>query len=171
MGRLKNRLLAKILTLFPSLLERFVEKVDTLEMTFSTAPWTPFTKGLKGSRFAIVTTAGVHLKDQKPFDMEDPEGDPTWRAIPSDSPQEDYTITHDYYDHKDADRDINIVYPIDRMRELVEGGVIGGLAPTHYGFMGHITGRHVPTLIDVKAPEVVANLKKEGVDAVLLTPG
>jgi D-proline reductase (dithiol) PrdB len=171
MGRLKNRILAKILTLFPSLLERFVEKVETLELTFETVPWTPFTKGLKDSRFAIVTTAGVHLKDQKPFDMDDPEGDPTWREIPLGSPLEDYTITHDYYDHKDADRDINIVYPIDRMRELVEGGVIGGLAPTHYGFMGHITGRHVPTLMNITAPEVFRRLKAVGVDAVLLTPG
>jgi D-proline reductase (dithiol) PrdB len=57
------------------------------------------------------------------------------------------------------------------MRELVEGGVIGGLAPTHYGFMGHITGRHVPTLMNITAPEVFRRLKAAGVDAVLLTPG
>lgn len=171
MGRLKNRLLAKLLTPFPGLLEKLVERIPVGDITFDTAPWTPFTKGLKGSTFAIVTTAGVHVKGQRPFDMKDPDGDPTWRGIPTGTPAGDYTITHDYYDHKDADRDINIVYPIDRMRELAEEGVIGGLARTHYGFMGHVTGRHVPTLIDVTAPEVVANLKKEGVDAVLLTPG
>jgi D-proline reductase (dithiol) PrdB len=171
MRRIKNRILARILTPFPSLVERLVEKRPPLDMSFEPIPWTPFTKGLKNSRFAIVTTAGVHLKGQTPFDMEDTEGDPTLRELPRDTPGEDFMITHDYYNHRDADRDINIVYPVDRMKELVQEGVIGGLAETHYGFMGHIKGRHVPTLVNVKAPEVTRRLINEGVDAVLLTPG
>jgi D-proline reductase (dithiol) PrdB len=171
MRRIKNRILAKILTPFPWLVERLVEKGPALDVPLEPIPWTPFTKGLENSKFAIVTTAGVHLKDQTPFDMKDHEGDPTWRELPTDTPKENYKITHDYYNHKDADRDINIVYPIDRMKELVDAGFIGGLARTHYGFMGHIDGRHIPTLINVTAPEVLRRLKEEGVDAVLLTPG
>jgi D-proline reductase (dithiol) PrdB len=171
MRRIKNRLLAKILTPFPSLVERLVGMVPAIDTGFDTIPWTPFTKGLKSSTFAIVTTAGVHLKGQAPFNMEDPDGDPAWRELPNDTPGDKLMITHDYYDHKDADRDINIVYPIDRMKELAERGVIGGLAKTHYGFMGHIMGRHIPALQNVMAPEVAGRLKGEGVDAVLLTPG
>jgi D-proline reductase (dithiol) PrdB len=171
MRRIKNRILAKILTPFPWLVERLVEKRPALETPFESIPWTPFTKGLENSRFAMVTTAGVHLKDQTPFDMKDPEGDPTWRELPGNTPGENYKITHDYYNHKDADRDINIVYPIDRMKEMVDKGVIGGLAKTHYSFMGHINGRHIPTLINVTAPEITRRLKEQTVDAVLLTPG
>jgi D-proline reductase (dithiol) PrdB len=80
-------------------------------------------------------------------------------------------ITHDYYDHADADRDVNIVFPVERLRELAAAGEIGKLAERHYAFMGHITGPHVETLRRRTGPEVAALLKKAGVDVVLLTPG
>ena len=80
-------------------------------------------------------------------------------------------ITHDYYDHADADKDINIVFPVERLKEFEKDGIIGRVANIHYGFMGHITGRHIPELITRIAPEVARNLKEEKVDIVLLTPG
>jgi len=171
MGRLKNRVLAKLFTRFPGIfkLEKYAEKAVPLEIEGT--PWTDFTGKLHESTVAIVTTAGVHLKGQKPFDMQDPDGDPSYRELPSDTPREDYTITHDYYDHKDADADLNIVYPIDRLEEFVAEGLIGGLAPKNYGFMGHIDGPHIKTLIEKTAPEVAAKLKDQGVDVVILTPG
>lgn len=169
MGRFKNILLAKLLTRFPTLLDRIVGKAGRVEV--EGIPWAPFTKGLKNSTLALVTTAGVHLKGQKPFDMVDPNGDPSFREIPSSSPREDYTITHDYYDHADADKDLNIVFPIDRIREMISEGRIKGLAGVNYGFMGHIDGPHIETLIRKTAPEAAGRLKEEGVDAVLLTPG
>ena len=52
--------------------------------------------------------------------MQDPDGDPTYREIERDTPVEALMITHDYYDHRDADRDINIVFPIQRLAELAE---------------------------------------------------
>lgn len=169
MGRLKNRILAKILTRFPKLLQKVSDKVGRIEV--EGVPWTPFTKELSQCRVALVTTAGVHLKGQTPFDMEDPDGDPTFRELPSDTPRDMYTITHDYYDHADADRDLNIVYPIDRLREMASSGFIGSLAPVNFGFMGHIDGPHIQTLVKKTAPQVAARLLDEGVDAALLTPG
>jgi D-proline reductase (dithiol) PrdB len=80
-------------------------------------------------------------------------------------------ITHDYYDHADADKDINIVLPVDRLKEFAREGVIGGVGPTMYGFMGHITGPHIYTLMNVTAPEAACGLLKDGVDCVLVTPG
>ena len=80
-------------------------------------------------------------------------------------------ITHDYYDHADADRDMNIVFPIERLREFEKEGFVGRVADHHFGFMGHITGRHIPTLLNEKAPELARRLKKGEVDIVLLTPG
>jgi D-proline reductase (dithiol) PrdB len=133
-------------------------------------PWTPLSKPVAESVIALVTTAGVHLKSQEPFDMDDPDGDPSFREIPSDARKEDLTITHKYYDHSAADRDINVVLPLDRMREFVAGGRIRGVAPVVYGFMGHIHGRHLARLLAESAPEVARRLKSDGADAVVLTP-
>jgi D-proline reductase (dithiol) PrdB len=80
-------------------------------------------------------------------------------------------ITHDYYDHSDAERDINIVFPIERLWELEMEGIIGGVIRIHYGFMGHILGRHLNTLINKSVPEVARRLRSDKVDLVLLTPG
>jgi D-proline reductase (dithiol) PrdB len=171
MSRVKNRFFAWIFTRFPRLfdVERLAEQAE--EVHVEGVPWTPFTGPLSEATVAIVTTAGVHLLGQPPFDMVDKDGDPTFREIAGDTPKGEYTITHDYYDHKDADKDINIVFPIDRLWEMKESGVIGGVADTHFGFMGHIVGPHVETLLKKTAPEVAERLKSEGVDVVLLTPG
>ncbi len=167
--RLKNRLFAKAATAFPSF-------GKVLSASYSPAeekevPWTPVAKRLAESVVSIVTTAGVHLKDQKPFDMRDPDGDPSSRLIRGGVSAGDLMITHDYYDHRDADRDINIVFPLDRMRELERPGIIGKFADVHFGFMGHVVGRHIRTLTEETAPEAAERLKSAGVDIVLLTPG
>jgi len=111
----------------------------------------------------------VHLRTQQPFDMGDSRGDPSFRAIPADTPVEQLTITHDYYDHRDAERDLNILFPLALGRDLVEQRAIGGLG-TSYGFMGHIELPHVETLVRRTAPEVARRLRQEQIDAVLLTP-
>ncbi|MFQ5480256.1 MAG: glycine/sarcosine/betaine reductase selenoprotein B family protein [Thermodesulfobacteriota bacterium] len=171
MGRMKNRVMAALITRFPRLfdLEKYAGGRELLNV--EGIPWTPFTKRLSDARVALVTTAGVHLPSQKPFDMADSDGDPTYRALPLETPEGGYTITHDYYDHSDAGRDINVVFPIFRLCELAREGFIREAAPVNYGFMGHIEGEHIETLIRKTAPEVAGMLKKDAVDAVLLTPG
>jgi D-proline reductase (dithiol) PrdB len=103
--------------------------------------------------------------------MMDNNGDSTFRMIDSTRPISSLLITHDYYNHSDADKDINIVFPIERLKELEAEGIVGETAQTHYGFMGHIKGPHVQTLIERRAPEVIAGLKNDSIDVVLLTPG
>jgi len=134
------------------------------------APWAPMRKRLDRSVIALVTTAGVHLRSQPPFDMADPDGDPSFRAIPTETPREALTITHKYYDHSAADRDVNVVLPLDRLRELRDERRIAGIAPQAYSFMGHIDGAHVATLMELTAPAVARALAAHGVDAVFLTP-
>lgn len=133
-------------------------------------PWTPLQKPLAETVIALVTTAGVHLKTEPPFDMDDPQGDPSFRAIPSDIGKDALTITHTYYDHSAADRDINVVLPLDRLRELKVEGLIGGIAPFVYSCMGHIDGPHLQTFIMETAPEVARRLKRDGAGGVFLTP-
>ena len=168
-SRIKNRFIAKLLVRFPFLAQRFVAAYQPPES--GAIPWTPVTKKLNESIVALVTTAGVHHRDQEPFDMNDPNGDPSFRVIDVTKPFADLMITHDYYDHADADKDINIVFPVDRLREVKQEGLIGKIADAHYGFMGHIMGPHLATLINETAPEIARLLKAAGVDIVLLTPG
>ncbi|NOY13008.1 MAG: hypothetical protein GXP51_04805 [Deltaproteobacteria bacterium] len=133
-------------------------------------PWTPVVRPLNKCKLAVVTTSGVHHRSQPPFDMQDSEGDPTFREIERATIGNDYQITHDYYDHSDAEKDLNIVLPLDRLHELQQEGVIGELAERHYSFMGHIDGRHIATLIASSARQVAKKLRQDGVDVVLLTP-
>jgi len=149
--------------------KRFSEPYSLLEM--EDVPWTPLCKPLVESRVALVTTAGVHHKGDVPFDMVDPEGDPTFRVIDVSRPITDLVITHDYYDHSDADKDINIIFPIQRLREFESDGFIGEVTKSHYGFMGHIVGRHIQTLINKTAPQVARRLRNDAVDIAFLTPG
>ncbi len=168
LSRLKNRLVAKFATrylFFKNVLTSRYQPDESKDI-----PWTPVRKHLNDSVLAVVTTAGVHHRGQRPFDMTDPNGDPSFRAIDLRRPVTDLMITHDYYDHSDADRDINIVFPVERLREFEREGILGKLADIHYGFMGHILGSCIETLVNNTAPEVAERLKAAGIDAVLLTP-
>jgi len=128
------------------------------------------TKPLSDCRVAIVTTSGVHHQSQQPFDMQDSAGDPSFREIDGATISKDYVITHDYYDHSDAEKDLNIIFPLDRLRELQDEGIIGSLASRHYSFMGHIDGHHIASLVGKSAKEIIEKLRQQAVDVVLLTP-
>lgn len=167
--RIKNKVVAKIITRFPTLGKRLVDSYTPWES--EDIPWTPVTKPLHQSRVALITTAGVHHKAQTPFDMQDPDGDPTYREISAGTSLSDLMITHDYYDHADADKDMNIVFPLDRLNEFQQEKMIGRVADLHYSFMGHIDGPHISTLITQSAPEIARKLKAGGTDIALLTPG
>ena len=105
-------------------------------------PWTPLTKPLSKCKFGLVTSAGLYVKGaQSPFDIEreraEPTwGDPTYRTIPTDTPQEALAVSHLHLNTTDIEQDVNIVLPLHRFQELAAVGRIGGLAETHYSFMG-----------------------------------
>jgi len=167
--RLTNILTARLSGRLPKLANRLVASYSP--WVAHDAPWTPVKKKLADSTVALVTTAGVHHKHQKPFDMNDPQGDPSFRILDPATIGSDYVITHDYYDHRDAERDANIVLPVDRLKEMKMAGFIGDISKRFFSFMGHITGRHIPELIEYSAPRLAEMLKQDHVDAVLLTPG
>lgn len=102
--------------------------------------------------------------------MKDPSGDPTFREIPADIKPSCFTITHDYYDHKDADKDINIVLPIERVQDLKRAKDINDVNHRHFSFMGHIKQHHIDTLVNNTAPKVAEALRLDGVDIAILTP-
>lgn len=165
--RMKKMILTRIFTAFPSLAERWGRR---LQMNIATIPWAIPDKPLRSAALALVTTGGVHLKSQEPFNMADPNGDPSFREIPVETSRDLLTITHDYYDHRDADRDFNLVFPVERLRELVRRGALGSLHPFVFGFMGHIDGPHLDTLVEKTTPEVARKLNEAKVDYALLVP-
>jgi D-proline reductase (dithiol) PrdB len=166
--QIKNQMFGRIFTKHPALVKLWARHSKFIE--FSDSPWTPLTKATHQCRLSLVTTGGVHLMSQPPFDMMDPAGDPTFREIPADTSPKDLGITHDYYDHTDADRDINVVFPVERVRELKNTGEIGGVNHRHFSFMGHIKNPHISTLLNNTAPRVASALKADGVDIAILTP-
>ncbi len=126
-------------------------------------PWTPLRRPLPGTTVAIVTTAGVHMRQDRPFRL---NGDATYRAIPGTAEPGDLAITHQAYDTRDAARDINLVFPLERLRELAAEGVIGAVAPAHFGF------GLTPSARALLAPgrAVGRQLAQAGVDLALLVP-
>ena len=167
--RLKNKMISIASSYSTTLSKKLISSYTPPE--FTDMPWTPITKPISTSKIALVTTAGVHHRYQKPFDMHEPSGDPSFRRIDTKTIEEDFRITHDYYDHRDADKDLNIVFPVTRLKEMATAGIIGSVAERHYSFMGHITGSHIEELIEKSAPETAASFLHNHVDAVLLTPG
>ncbi|MGH3144301.1 MAG: glycine/sarcosine/betaine reductase selenoprotein B family protein [Rubrobacter sp.] len=122
-------------------------------------------KPLSECRLALVTTGGVHLPGQARFDIDDPAGDCSYREIPARATE--LTWTHAYY-RPDEGADLDAVFPLRTLRNLVEEGVVGELNRRHFSFMGAI---HDPKpLVEVTAPEVAHKLAADGADAALLTP-
>ena len=129
-------------------------------------PYTPRLRELSQSVFALVSTAGVHLREQEPYNL---EGDNSWRVLPGDVQAGQLMVTHDHYDHHDADQDINCVFPIDRLRELAFSGIIGGVANKHLGFMGY--SQRLREVYEQSAPEMAKLISRSNADAVLMTAG
>ena len=166
--RIMHRGLARLALKWPYLSERLIRSFVPLES--EKIPWAEVAKPMNQSKIALVTTAGLHHRRQQKFNMTDPHGDPSFRILDAASIERDFTITHDYYDHWDAEQDLNVVFPVARLKEMRASGCIGSLAERHFSFMGHIQGPHVDTLVNETAPRVAAMLKQDQVDAVLLTP-
>ncbi len=127
----------------------------------------PFISGppLNQRRVAMITTAGVHTRNDRPFHFDQAD---IYRVIPGDVSTKDLVMSHlaTSFDRSGFHQDCNIVFPIDRLRELVEEGIIGSLAAHHYSF-------GTPLSIgpsEVAAKEIAAFLKKDNVDAALLFP-
>jgi len=132
-------------------------------------PFTPFERELSKSTIAIVTAGGVHLKDQLPFNIGDELGDLGYREIPQDVDSRDLMVSHHHYDHRDADEDINVVFPIDVLRDLQAEGFIGEIAKKHIGY-GY--SQQLKAMYEGTAREIANDIDKTSrADAVVLTGG
>lgn len=129
-------------------------------------PYTPADRPLKGMTVALVSSAGVHRKTDPPYNL---EGDERFYVFPAEIQAADLMVTHGHYDHSDADRDINCVFPIDRLRELSAEGFIRGVSNKHIGFMGFT--RKLGEMYEQAAPAMGQEIERSQADAVVLTAG
>ena len=168
---LKESLIDKLyVALFriPVVKNYWARSYDTLH--FDRVPWTKLNKPLPECKIALLTTGGILLKSDESFDLDDPHGDSSFRRIPHDVSPEDLTIKHKYYDHRDADRDPNLILPFEVLRQLQAEGIVGPSNKYHYSFMGHIKEPHLTTLIQKSAVDAAKEIKQQKVDIALLVP-
>lgn len=137
-------------------------------------PWAPLRVPVSQARLALVSTAGLSMRGDPPFDMDferqnPTRGDSSWRALRADARSATVDANHLHIDTGYIARDLNVALPLDRARELVAAGELGALADTHYSIMGY-QGSDTSGLEQRSAPEIAARMKSEEVDLALLAP-
>jgi D-proline reductase (dithiol) PrdB len=133
-------------------------------------PFVPLRKPVAESRLALISSAGFAAPGQPPFDDGIRGGDTSFRSISNDVDPASLISTHrsESFDHKGLERDANLAFPLDRLRELCASGRIGSLGAQHLSFMGSITAP--ARLTRHTAPEAVSKLVEDGVELALLVP-
>ena len=136
-------------------------------------PWTPMKKPINQTTIALVTSAGMSLKTDPPFNMEREKkeaiwGDRSFRMIPRGTTQKDIEVNHLHINTNWIKQDINVILPLARMVEFENERIIGRLAPTAYSFYG-FQWQSTDFLREAIEP-ISRRMRLEGVEAVLMTP-
>jgi D-proline reductase (dithiol) PrdB len=158
----------------PPSLAAWIRRIHIPENEFTgEIPWTPMKKPLNRSTLALITSAGISLKSDPPFDMDREKREPLWgdrsfRAIPRETTAGDIDVNHLHINTGYILEDINVMLPLARMAEFEQEGVIGRLAQTSYSFYGY-QWKNTDFIGEAIAP-MANRMREEGVTAVLLTP-
>ncbi len=136
-------------------------------------PWTALSKPLSDCTVALISTGGIALKTDVPFDQEGEHknpwwGDPSYRIIPQTARTDDIRVYHQHIDPSLAEQDLNCLLPTERLAELVEMQKVGRAAQSHYSIMGYIL--EPQELLNKTIPAITEHLQADGVDVVVLIP-
>jgi D-proline reductase (dithiol) PrdB len=136
--------------------------------------WAPFEKRLAEAQIAVLTSAGLYLDGQEPFDGEREKAEPTWgdpthRVLPSSLDGAGLGMMHLHLNHEDVLADPEIALPLAGLATLAAEGRIGSVAPRHVSVMGYQQAglevwRHET------APAIVELLRDQGTDGLILAP-
>ncbi len=132
------------------------------------APLTRLKKPLSECTVSMLTSGGISYANAEPFE---PAAKNNFRLdeIDPQSGGDSFQINDAYYDYRDGEKDINVIFPIERLRELAGDGVIGAVARRLWsGFMGRTYKRR--QVIEVEAPRFADALQQDGVDAIVMVP-
>ncbi|MDQ3107375.1 MAG: glycine/sarcosine/betaine reductase selenoprotein B family protein, partial [Actinomycetota bacterium] len=137
--------------------------------------WAPFEKRLSGAKMALLSSAGLFVQgEQESFDLQRERGepgwgDPSWRAIPASTAQGELGMAHLHVNDTDTTADHEVSLPLRALDALVDDGIVGASAATHYSVMGYqATGLN--DWRRTTGPEIAARLRREDVDALVLAP-
>ena len=122
-------------------------------------------KPLNASKVAIVTTAALH-QDGGGFALGD--SDHHYETLSSSAKNLKLGHHSVNFDRGGFAADHNVVYPIDRLEELADIGIIGEVATHHYSFAGNQSASVSEIRLD-SGPLCASEMHKEQVDVVLLT--
>jgi len=155
------------------LTKRLVQSWIALE-TPREIPWTPLSRPLQESTVALISSAGLALKTDRPFDQEGERlnpwwGDPSYRVLPRAATEEEVKLYHLHIHPRVAEQDLNTILPLQRLLELENRGEIGRSAAHHYSFMGYNLQPQV--LLEESTPAMIRHMKHDEVDLVVLVPG
>ena len=136
-------------------------------------PWTPLEKPLSECTVALLTSGGVAMKEDEPFDQEGERrnpwwGDPTYRVIPRSATEADIAVYHLHINPRYALRDLGCLLPLRPLEELERAGEIGRAAPSHYSIMGYLLKPE--QMLRESVPAILRRLKEERVDILVLVP-
>ena len=136
-------------------------------------PWTPLSRPLAECTVALISSGGIALKTDRPFDQEGERknpwwGDPTYRVIPNTARSKDIRVCHLHINPDPAENDINCLLPLERLKDLVVSGIVGRSAPSHYSFMGYLLKPQ--ELLEQSIPAMIDRMRAEEVDVVVLIP-
>ena len=153
---------------------KFIQTIIDRNPTEKNIPWARVHKKISECKVSLVTTAGISMKSDKPFDMETERkrknwGDPSFRKIVRDATQKDLAVNHLHIDTSFIKRDINVAFPIETILSLEENKSIGSVADNHYSIMG-FQGESSKTLKDQTSPEIAKDMLKDDVDLAILIP-
>lgn len=136
-------------------------------------PWTALRRPVAESTVALLSSAAISHNSQPPFD-EDGEranpwwGDPGYRKLPNDIRSDDVYVAHLHINREPMRQDLDCALPVQRLRELAEAGEVGAVADHHYAYMGYQLD---PTaLMNESVPQIIEDLRKDGVDLLVLVP-
>ena len=135
-------------------------------MSRKCVPYTPVSGNLHELTVALVSSSGVYVEGQEPYGD---NGDDTYRVIASETPASALRFRHGHYPTAEAERDPNVIFPLDRLRELAEEGFIRRVSNKHIGCKGF--AKDLKRQYDVLAPAIAQEIERSHADAVVLTGG
>nr|PZN67955.1 MAG: hypothetical protein DIU55_14410 [Bacillota bacterium] len=141
-------------------------ETELRQLTAGFVPWSQWVRPVAESKVALVATAGVYLKHglQEPYDIDRPGGDPAFREFPAIVQFEDLAVSGSL--PEPAQQDLNLVFPLERLRAMAEARVIDAVAPFAYSFSGAITDP-LPLLVG-SGPSVAYRIRRMGADVALV---
>lgn len=137
--------------------------------------WAPLAPRLAQARISLLTSAGLYLEgDQEPFDADRERREPTWgdpthRVLPASLAGRALGMTHLHVNPDDVLADPEIALPLEGLAALVAEGRVGSVALSHHSVMGYQEAGLAVWRAET-APAIVARLKDEAVDGVVLAP-